>query len=404
LKPKRHQNHILENESNKFFNNHLPLSWFVDKPENDYGIDYITNIVINNEVTGLYFSVQLKAKEFDSNTESVNIQFKTSTLNFYKSRLEPVLIVAFVRQEKEAYWTWFDNLELCEESLANKETYYVKVPKINKLTTTDWSLVTKKVQQNASIKYLIEEFSRLDYENLDQSEILAWKNYFLKNHTDSIFFFKKSLEKDIPNNKNLLLQGIAHSLYEMFNYNEALIYINKSIDIDPSKSAYLMKACILAEQGISTYNKSKLLSAKEIFKNFLDSEPNKPIYHFNYANTLQHLQEYNLAIEHFEIAIKLNPKYAEAWNNLGMIYYHLHDHDKEIQCYDKAIEIKPNLYQALFSKGVTYSLIYNRYDEGLELMLNSIKTNEDDLLSSFPRGYYYIAQTYYKKNDFLKAL
>ena len=75
-KPNRHNNHILETESNKFYNNHVPNEWFSDKPENDYGIDFTTNIVINNEVTGLNFSVQLKAKEIE-----IKVAFVSITLN-----------------------------------------------------------------------------------------------------------------------------------------------------------------------------------------------------------------------------------------------------------------------------------------------------------------------------------
>lgn len=404
MKPKRHNNHILENESNKFFNNNLPLSWFVDKPENDYGIDYITNIVINNEVTGLYFSVQLKAKEIEQNKNSINIQFKTSTLNFYKSRIEPVLLVAFVKEENQAYWVWFDELELHEKDLLNKETHYVRISRKNKLTETDWNLIVKKVQKNASIKYLIESFSKLNYENLERSEITAWKNYFLGNYNDAIFYFKKSLEENVSNNKPIILQGIAHSLYEMFNYNEALTFINKCIEIEASADAYLTKACILAEQGISTFNRSKLLNAKEIFKQFIESEPTQASYHYNYANTLQNLSEYENAIKHFHIAINLNSNYAEAWKNLGTVYYHLQNHDKEIECYDKALAINPKLYQAIFSKGVTFSFIYEKYDEGLKLMLDSIELNEIDLLNTFPRGYYCIAFAYYNLNNFSEAL
>ncbi|MDD3725096.1 MAG: DUF4365 domain-containing protein, partial [Bacteroidales bacterium] len=61
-KPQRHNNHILETESSKFFNFHVPNEWYIDKPEHDYGIDYVVNIATNNQATGLSFSVQLKSK------------------------------------------------------------------------------------------------------------------------------------------------------------------------------------------------------------------------------------------------------------------------------------------------------------------------------------------------------
>ncbi|WP_089874391.1 DUF4365 domain-containing protein [Epilithonimonas hungarica] len=76
-KPNRHKNHILETESNKFYSNCLPNEWFADKPDHDYGIDYITHISVNGQVAGLNFSVQLKSKEKESNKQHISISIKT---------------------------------------------------------------------------------------------------------------------------------------------------------------------------------------------------------------------------------------------------------------------------------------------------------------------------------------
>lgn len=292
MKPQRPISHILENDSNKFFINQLPNDWFVDKPENDYGIDYITHIVINNEVTGLSFSVQLKSKEIGTNNQTVNIKFKTSTLNFYKTRLEPIMLIAYIKNDNEAYWLWFDEINIPEGDLINKKQVFLKIPKTNRLTKIDWNIVIKRVQKHFGIKTLIDSFSKLEYETLSQTEILAWKNYFTKNFTDSIYYFKKSLENNELKGKALILQGLSHSLYQSFNYTEALSFINQSLEIEQSENGLLTKACILAEQGIITSNKSKLLSAKEIFKSFLEANNKEAIYHYNYANTLYNLQEF----------------------------------------------------------------------------------------------------------------
>lgn len=404
MKPQRHNNHILENKSNKFFNNQLPSEWFVDKPDNDYGIDYVANIVVNNEVTGLNFSVQLKSKEVNTNKRTVNIQFKTSTLNFYRARLEPIMIVAYVQNDDEAYWTWFDEISISDNDLVSKEHLYLKISKAKRLSELDWNLVTKKVQKHFGIKTLIDSFSKLEYETLSQTEILAWKNYFTQNFTDSVYYFKKSLEVTELKNRELVLQGLAHSLYQLFSYSEALTYINQSLEIEKSENALLTKACILAEQGIATSNKTKLLNAREIFKSFLETNNREAIYHYNYANTLYNLQEFENAIKHFKICLQLKPDYAEAWKNLGTVYYYLHNHEEEIKCYDKALTINPNLHQALFSKGVTLALIFEKYEEGIALMVKSINLNEHDLSITFPRGYYCLALAYFKMGNNHEAL
>ncbi|SEW11374.1 Tetratricopeptide repeat-containing protein [Chryseobacterium wanjuense] len=403
MKPLRHNNHILENLSNKFFNNSLPEDWFIDKPENDYGIDYITNIVVNNEVTGLNFSVQLKSKEIDTNKNTVNIQFKTSTLNFFRARLEPVMIIVYVKQDIEAYWQWFEDIEFNHEDLENKENIYLKVSKENKLTEINWNDIISKVQKHFGIKSLFESFTKLEYESLDKIEIIAWKNYLTQNFSDAIFYFKKALKIENLQDKASILHALSQSLYSMYNYEEALLYINQCLEIEESENLFLTKACILAEQGISTSNQHKLLDAKEIFRNILNTN-NKFTYHYNYANTLSNLQEFEEAIKHYKLSLKLNPNYAEAWKNLGTAYYYLGNHEEELVCYDKALEINPNLVEALFSKGVTLLNIFKDYTSAKELMYKSIESGEESLIKNFPRGYYALSLVNYRLNNISEAL
>ncbi len=60
--PIRDDNAILESVSEQYFKEHLPAAWIREKPQADYGVDLNVTLVVNNEVIGLNFSVQLKAK------------------------------------------------------------------------------------------------------------------------------------------------------------------------------------------------------------------------------------------------------------------------------------------------------------------------------------------------------
>lgn len=44
------------------------------------------------------------------------------------------------------------------------------------------------------------------------------------------------------------------------------------------------------------------------------------------------------ALVHFEKAVELNPKYAEAWNNMGTVYLKLEKWDNGISCFNRALE------------------------------------------------------------------
>ena len=49
----------------------------------------------------------------------------------------------------------------------------------------------------------------------------------------------------------------------------------------------------------------------------------------------------NLAKKEYEKAIKLNPKYAEAINNLGAIYYGQKSYRRAVRLYERALAITP---------------------------------------------------------------
>lgn len=391
-KPNRHKNHILETESNKFYNNYLPTEWFVDKPDHDYGIDYITHISLNGHVTGLNFSVQLKSKEKESNKDHVSISVKQSTLGLFSTKLEPVLLVAYVQEDKEAYWYWYNDLNLDLTKL--QKMVRINIPRDNKLSQIDWDIVTKYVQDIFSIKTLIDGVRALEYKELSNTEDLAWRNYYAGKYENASFYFK-SLLKEVQKNRTVILEGLAYSQYMSFNYKDALQTINKCIESAGTENQYLTKACILAEDGAVTGSKGKLIEAKNIFHRYLFEEKYNEIGHYNFANTLRSLGYLEEAVKQYKLCLRINPNNAQAWKNLGSIYYDLHNHEEEIVCYDKALTINPILPQALFSKGVTLSHIYKKHADGLSLMLKS-KGYEEEMMNGFPIGYFWIAYTYEK--------
>jgi len=231
---------------------------------------------------------------------------------------------------------------------------------------------------------------------MSDSERLAWKNYFSGNYEDAAFYLKNLLKSNQSN--TILLEALSYSFYQLFNYKDALLYINKAITISETPNQKLIKACILAEDGIQSGIKSKLVQAKDLFGQFISDFPKQDNYHYNYANTLNGLGENEKALNHYKICLKINPNHFQAWKNLGSIYYNLKNHDKELKCYDKALAINPNLSQALFSKGVTLSHIFQKHKEGLSLMLKSIEL-EENTFSNYPIGYYWLAYVYEKLGD-----
>ncbi|WP_139166680.1 tetratricopeptide repeat protein [Epilithonimonas hungarica] len=198
----------------------------------------------------------------------------------------------------------------------------INIPRANKLSQIDWNVVTKYVQDIFSIKTLIDGVRALEYTELSNTEVLAWRNYYTGKYEDASFYFK-SLLKEKQKNQVVILEGLAHSQYMSFNYKDALQTINKCIENVGTENQYLTKACILAEDGVVTRSKGKLIEAKNIFYQYLLEGNDNEIGHYNFANTLKSLGDLEEAVKQYKLCLQINPNNAQAWKNLGSIYYGL---------------------------------------------------------------------------------
>ena len=65
-------------------------------------------------------------------------------------------------------------------------------------------------------------------------------------------------------------------------------------------------------------------------------------YHFNLANAYQEAKDFENAIYHYKMVVRLDGKQEEAYINLGHIYsVHLKDKDKAAKVYKKILKVFP---------------------------------------------------------------
>jgi len=78
------------------------------------------------------------------------------------------------------------------------------------------------------------------------------------------------------------------------------------------------------------------------------------------------------AIENAQLAIKLNPGFAEAWNNLGAALRETHTFDEALASYDKALAINPGYAEAWNNRGIILKDL-QRINESLECFDHAIR-------------------------------
>jgi tetratricopeptide (TPR) repeat protein len=128
----------------------------------------------------------------------------------------------------------------------------------------------------------------------------------------------------------------------------------------------------LFKKGQNHMSNDKMLDAIRCFElalridpKYVDAWVKKGYAHF-------HMGEYTVAISSYDRALEVDVNDAEAWNLKGLAYYQLKNHEKAIECCEKAIDIDPNDGMAWYNRAC-YLTLSGKVDEGLESLKRSIE-------------------------------
>ena len=128
----------------------------------------------------------------------------------------------------------------------------------------------------------------------------------------------------------------------------------------------------LYKKGINHMANEKLEDAIRSFElalridqKYVDAWIKKGYAHF-------HMNEYNAAISSYDKALEIDLNNAEAWNLKGLSYYRMKNYDKAIAACEKAIDINPNDGMSWYNEAC-YLTVSGRIDEGLEALKRSIE-------------------------------
>lgn len=285
--PNRHRNHEIENLSERFLKSTIPYSWVINQFHIDYGTDYNCEIVIDKKVTGMNFTIQLKGKEKELNVDFVKLNIKKRTLNRWNNRLEPTMVIAFIVDEEEAYWNWFNPTEF-DLTQAN-DSYTVNIPKQNKLSELNWNYIAEEIKKIFSRKHFL--YSMPEFTSNNE---IAWKFYFDGNYSKALTLFYELIKSDSKN--ALLYEAIAVCEYIEFNYPKALLNINKALEIEKAENTLLNKASILTESGAIYKDFRKVDEAIKIYETILEKNLNSSELYYNLGSALTKKNEFEKSI------------------------------------------------------------------------------------------------------------
>lgn len=122
---------------------------------------------------------------------------------------------------------------------------------------------------------------------------------------------------------------------------------------------------------VYTFSKQHAKAATQL-KKILQSEPNNASVHHNLANNLYELNDYDEAIAHYQMAMKLNPTFIDSYVQCGMVQRKLKAYDLAIAYLDKAYNIDNFNPKVLHGLGITYAQLEN-YSRAIEYLSKAVK-------------------------------
>ena len=119
----------------------------------------------------------------------------------------------------------------------------------------------------------------------------------------------------------------------------------------------------------------------------------------------QRIGAYDEAIEILNVAIKIDPKFVPAYNQIGLILFEADKKNESVQAFKNAIAIDPKNLNSRLGLGKTYSMI-TRNDLAVEQYLKAadLKKNDPEILFKIALEYWYHQNLEKSKEYYNKVL
>lgn len=151
--------------------------------------------------------------------------------------------------------------------------------------------------------------------------------------------------KSPENAEAIHVQGIM--AYQARNYEDALKYMQRSIEISPKASFY-------SNLGNIYTDLRQFAKAKAAYQNALRQDPNMAAVYGNLGNMYRAQQQPEQAVFHYQKGLRIDPKNAEIYLHMASLFFDLKRYPQAVTQYEKVLEIAPKRLEALNNLGSIY--------------------------------------------------
>ncbi len=187
--------------------------------------------------------------------------------------------------------------------------------------------------------------------------------------------YKKALEANPYNRENLIKAATIIQTYFENDIDEAIDYYTRILEIEGKNDR------IYYELGHLYLRKSDILNSLNAFKLAIEIDSTNPFYHNSLAYSLVQAEQYDEAIEHYQIAINLNPDNewtAVVCQALGTVHYSINRNpEAAIALYQTALVLDPKCEDPHLSIGDIY-FDQDDMEQSIKSYCDAISVNPDN--------------------------
>lgn len=145
-------------------------------------------------------------------------------------------------------------------------------------------------------------------------------------------------------------------------------------------------AAFWSNKGMSLQSLGRDQEALNCYDKAIEINPRYAVGWYNKGNSLDSLGRYDEAISCYDRSLEANPRYAATWYNKGLSLASLSRYEKAIDCYDKALEIDPRYAAAWNNKGISFKSL-GRYEEAISCYDKALEIDPRYAYAWYSKGY-----------------
>ncbi|RKR12002.1 TPR repeat protein [Flavobacterium sp. 90] len=133
------------------------------------------------------------------------------------------------------------------------------------------------------------------------------------------------------------------------------------------------KALDLYNLAIDETKKENYKGAIEYYKKAVKIDPKFAFAYDNMGICYRRLEQYDLALESYEKSLKIDPNGLMPLQNIAVVYSYKKEYQKAVTTYEKIAKIDPNNPEVFYGIGQLYALHLNDTEKGLDNMCKAYK-------------------------------